>query len=894
MTQSAVVLKALDSSEAQALLDALPSSNDNLFDDMTWHFENQRGRPVTIDFNDLSGMSEKHPDWLLVNTVDWVVLTKWIWLSLASTTTPNRYIHLISGLKLLWAVMAHHNLTQLTQDNCTFVMEFLLMHGWRESGASKNLSIKSYGNFMSQIQFNRWRLALSARGLDWISRSLTDLFVNKQLKVLIPAITDDELTARDWKEGGSFDLLTLDHGRYYVEHCLAFFEKQYPLAMALASTFRAIPELAASGGYAKITVSNLVPQILQGCLAEDLRRQHVSSSFTTQKNVHGLVTHYFKAAYQQALFEAALRQDESVTSFVKACGLQPSSENTDRMRVILWDWLRRKDKAEAQRLLDEGQKVPWMVFEKQLGVVKKRCAQQSCSIPSSEDYKAIGLVEGEKVSWSSSYPRQLIHLVAKAGLTAMVALTGWRGSEFGFPRSAIKRTRNDDKLDQYAFPWRYQVDWYVFKTSGKVRQLREVSFSTFLIAEQMQQLVGANDEEPCLYALKKGNKDPSESADTVRRGVRDLWGHFVSHYSGFKQLDDWATWLALQESRDKSRPFAKDEQREFERLLAQRSAEQWAHLSIDTNLKEAWQRARKEWPRLELFFSGRSKEDRTAWLVRYCDGVLRPDWQALLDMHLSENIKDWIHSLPKDKLKSKHVSTTVMNDLMEGTLYPSPHAFRHMWAEAVYRRFDGDAGWMIRSQFKHIARSMWLAYIRDKDNRPGHEKAKTQVISSLVHNYLRHQGEGYAGQLDTWLRRLFKKTSVLSPEEQEKLAHHLATVEIENIKSNPWGYCLLKRRTRSKAKCAEMGEPMRHKASPDLCLGCIHNLMQTENVEWALFHVATHVEALRNPAVPAIFKASSYDLVKNVTRHVRTLNPQHEALTELKEVLDTYRASRAA
>lgn len=126
------------------------------------------------------------------------------------------------------------------------------------------------------------------------------------------------------------------------------------------------------------------------------------------------------------------------------------------------------------------------------------------------------------------------------------------------------------------------------------------------------------------------------------------------------------------------------------------------------------------------------------------------------------------------------------------------------------------------------------------------------------------------------------------------MAHHLATVEIENIKSNPWGYCLLKRRTRSKAKCAVMGEPMRHNASPDLCLGCIHNLMQAENVEWALFHAATHVTALRNPIVPAIFKASSYDLVQNVTRHVRTLNPQHEALSELQEVLDDYRASRAA
>ena len=55
--------------------------------------------------------------------------------------------------------------------------------------------------------------------------------------------------------------------------------------------------------------------------------------------------------------------------------------------------------------------------------------------------------------------------------------------------------------------------------------------------------------------------------------------------------------------------------------------------------------------------------------------------------------------------------------LVADCYYPTPHAFRHMWAEAVYRRFDGDIGWMIRSQFKHITRYMWGDYIRDKENR---------------------------------------------------------------------------------------------------------------------------------------------------------------------------------
>lgn len=892
MKQSAVLLT--DPSEVQARLDALPGSNDNIFESLTWQFEIRDRGLITIGFSDLLDMSDKHPDSPLAHTVDWVLLTKRIWLSLATTTAPSVYAHRLSGLKLLWKAMAHYNLDKITRDNCTDVLTFLLMHSWRKGDAHKNPTIKSYNHFNVQTQIKTCKSELSSLGLNWISRDVTESFVKTRLKSLIPTLTDNNITYRDWYQGGSYNLLTLDHGRYYVEHCLAFFEQNYPLAMALSSTFESIPTLAESCGYKQSTVRQILSMSLQGHSVGELKRRWPSYSITTIQKVHDRVTHYFKSSYQQARLEAALLKDDTLKSFANDCGLEPCSENIDRMRVILWDWLRRKDKTETQRLLDECQKVPWAVFEKQLDTVKKHYDEQPCSVPSDEDYKAIGLVEGNVRSSLSSYPRQLINLVSKAGLTAMVALTGWRRSEFGFPRSAIKRTRNSDKLDQYAFPWRYQIDWYVYKTFGRVRQLREISFSTYLIAERMQPLVGATDEQPCLYALTEKKSDPSNSELVVNSGVRTLWGHFVKHYSGFEQLDDWASWKALQEAHDTGISLTKEEQNEFERLLSKRSAEQWTNLSIDTNLKEAWRRAREEWPRLELFFSGSTTKDKKDWLVRYRDGTLRPDWHALLDAHLPDNTKDWIHSLTQGELKTNNTSKTVMNSLIEGTLYPTPHAFRHMWAEAVYRRFDGDAGWMIRSQFKHISRVMWLAYIRDKDNRLGHEKAKAQVISSLVHNYLKHQGKGYSGQLHTWLRRLFKKTSILSPEEQEQLAERLATVEIENIKPNPWGYCLLKRRTRNKAKCAEMGEPMRHNASPDLCLGCIHNLMQTENVEWALFHVASHVEALKNPIVPTIFKSSSYELVKNVTRHVRTLNPQHEALTELQETLDNYKASRAA
>lgn len=892
MTSSAVILNPMEPSDAQARLDALIGSTDNFFESMTWLFKDQNSRLVTVDFNYFASIADRYPYWSLAHSIDLVLLTKWMFLSYGLTMKINTFGAYVNGLKLFWTVMAKHDLSQLTRDNCTEVLTFLLMHGLSDGNVIKGLVIKSYGNFSQQINFKHFKEIFHYHNLDLISRNVTGSFITSELKTLVPKLTDTELTYRDWLEGGSYNTLTLDHGCYYVEHCLSFFEKNYPLAIALVLTHKATPAIAISSGYSKNTVGPVLSLILQGESVEDIQPRWPTLLTTTLQKIYDSASSYFESAYRQARLEAALLQSKTLENFVIACGLESSSENIDRMRIVLWDWVRHKNKTETQSLLNQYQNISWAVFENQLNELEKYYDDQLFPIPSRDEYQVIGLIKGDVRDAMSSYSLQLRYFVEKAGLTAMAALTGWRRSELGFPLLAIKRTRNNDKLDQYAFPWRYQVDWYVYKTSGKVRQLREISFNTFLIAERMQSLVNGTDEEPCLYAVTRKNINPYDPGTSFDKGVRRLWGHFVNHYEGFKKMDDWSAWQALQEARRTGESLTQVDQQELDRLLTQRSAEQWTQLSIDTNLKEAWRRAREEWPRIEMFLMGSNTIDKKNWLACYRNGTLRSDWHALLDTYLLSNTKNWINSLSQDELKSGYATKGVMNQLIEGTLRPSPHAFRHMWAEAVYRRFDGDAGWMIRSQFKHISQTMWLAYIRDKDNRVVHEKAKTAVISSLVRNYLKNKGKGYAGQMHIWLRRLFNKTSVVMPEEQERLAKHIATIEIENIKASPWGYCLLKRRTKSHAKCAEMGEPMPHNASPDLCLGCIHSLMQTENVEWTLFHVASHVGVLKNPIVPAGLKVASYKLVKNVARQVSAFNPQHEALTELQEVLGEYEASR--
>lgn len=882
-------IRTLD--ELQARLDALPGSNNNIFSEYSWSFKTSRDSNFTVKFSAFSTLFADHPNWFRDSKVDLMLITKSVWLALAESTTVNDYVSRLSGLGRLWSAMAKNDIERITRDNISTIIVFLLSHHWHQGRTIQKNGVITHAHFKSTFSLQHLKWALTDFGLDWISPDVTESFVKKQLKTIISDLTDDELTFRDWFDGESFDFLTLDYGRFYIEHCLNFFQKNVSLAIALSKTYRGIPQIANSLSYDVKTVKYLVPRILQGYTVERLFSELSNWSRTTIERVHELVIKQFKDTYRTTRFEAKLLQDSTLEDLIESCGLPLTHENIDRMRGIAWEYAKRQNGSETESILHECQPpVDLILFEESINRLRDQSYAEDINIPSILYYQNIGLLQANSAKdVARSYPRQLIKLVEYSGLACISALTGWRKSEFGFPFSSVRKFKNIDKLDEYACPFRYQVDWYVYKSHGKIRQLREITLSTYIFADQLRQLTGVNDEAPCLYKTTPGKRDAFDSGSKVTTAVIGLWEHYVYNYPGFKLLDDLHCWKNLIAIQNSGVSLTSVQQHDKQRLLQERSADQWDNLKTDGNLKEAWIRSRAEWSRLEFTSFGRNLREKIDWLIKYRKGTLRADWAALLDEHLSQATKDWIYSLSDDDCRAPAITMAINSELLSEAFYPSPHAFRHMWAEAVYRRFDGDAGWIIRSQFKHISRAMWLSYIRDKDNRSGHQRVKRQVISSLVHNYLIKKGEGYGGQLHTWLRRLSNRTNILSPEEQAEFANRLVTTEIEDIKANPWGYCMLKRRTRHKARCAEFGEPMRHNASPDLCLSCAHNLMQKSNAEWTLFHVSPHIEALKNPIVPLVFKKSSYELVKNTERHIRTIDPYHEGLPQLKTALREYK-----
>ncbi|AQT61473.1 hypothetical protein [Cellvibrio sp. PSBB023] len=883
---------SFDKGDAQAKLNAAKGSVENNFDENLWTFHCINGEIIRINFNTLLSFKESYSTWYEALSFDLITVSKLMWIE-SCTVAISAYQSTFSGIEYLWAALARNNQHQLTQNNLESVIAFYLLYSYQNGTEVKRLNLYSAVRFQSLFKLDDWIYTFRLFNIKNIIVGVTFHLVTKTLKTVIPALTNDELTYADWRAGGSFNRLTLDFGQYYIEHCMLFFEEHIALATAISSTYNAVEGFALELQRDKSKVLLWTTYLLTGKSTKEItsfvNRYGAQTSETTIAELRILVTLHFQKIYCSETFLSKCLQESTIVQICDYLKLNQKQENIDRLRVIIWTWLKHQDEAETISLLtNTAPPISFTSFSEILNALYEAHKNMQFNIPQQRDYERFGLTEKNSYDSNNKFPRQLVRLVEQAGLTSLVALNGWRRSEFGFSISNVKGFDNEDLLDQYAFPIRYQVHWFVFKTNGRIPLSREITFHANILIHRMRSLTNASSDSPCLFRANSVRKRVDDSSVPVQNGVIGLWVHYVQNYGPFKNIRDKAIWDRIADKIATKSALSKTDLNEYARLKALRSAYEWEKMIFSHNLQDAYRICTDQLARVAFFFTDATDLEKKDWLLRYKSKSLSENFTKLIDLHVSEETKAWIQTLSEQDCKLASVVRVVSEEILEGCLYPTPHAFRHIWVEGVYRSNDGDVGWIVRSQFKHISRSEWLAYVRNKDHRAIHQVAKENVISSLVHNYLENAGEGYSGYLHTWLRRLSKSTLVMTPEEKIQFAEKIATVEILDIKANPWGYCLLKRRTQSKAKCAVSAVPQRHNASPDLCLGCIHNLMQSEHIDWLLLHIASHVETLKNPIVPPIFKSASYELVNLAAKHITTLDPHHGVVPELHQALESY------
>lgn len=885
---------AVDYDELQASLNAVKGSLKSSFLSLVWKFKHNE-KNLQLDFKPLYLMLAGNENFEAVKD-DILCILKIYWLEQTkSSATASSYKAIFGSLCLLVHFLIARQVQQLNSMNLSDFVQFNLVHSWTESGPLKLLNFKSYGVFRNGFDLNKLIISkMSRTQFSLVNSDITQKTIKEAIAFSLDSLSGGELTFADWKNGGSFNFLTLDYGKYYVEHCADFFNEHYPLALSLYETLKDADELVSRAGW---PVNRDTKAYLSYCLLNESpveiseKRKLNLAQVTLLKN---LAIERFTDNYLAAQSIVALETPRAKELFLKELKINNLSESQkERLEYLLNYKAWGHERSNIERWISE-------IDHKSLTLEKFRDAYFSTlsqidtnserlkfeinlasKLPSIEFYKSIGL--SEPSGSGDGYIIQLYKKVMAAGLTDVCASLGWRESEFGFPFSAIKIQDNNDYLDQEIFPQRFSVDWFVPKTNGETKLNREITYFTFLKIKKLNSFIKNSNDLPCLYLCESSNKNPFSSEAQVQRAVPRMWEHFVNNYAPFTALDKIQELNKLKEKLGANEVLTSDEHNTLRNLEKNYKDNDWERFESDSMLRITFERVKSDFPILKFYFQGQDTKDKKNWVIRYRDRALNSDILDILDNNLSDETKSFIQDL--DDIPSAVITRQISAELVQNCIYPTPHALRHMWAEAVYRRFDGDVGWMIRSQFKHISPSMWLAYIKDKSNVAMHEHAQVTVINSIIRSFIAKQGKGYAGKLSSYLTRIIRQTKLINLSDSIELLNEFIANEFVGIKSNPWGYCLLKRRHQHNAKCAENGRPVREKASPSLCLGCTNNLTEATNIDYIYFQIMNDIELLKQTDIPNAYRKESFTNLNNAFKHIKKLNPTHKILGLLSTIV---------
>jgi len=288
-------------------------------------------------------------------------------------------------------------------------------------------------------------------------------------------------------------------------------------------------------------------------------------------------------------------------------------------------------------------------------------------------------------------------------------------------------------------------------------------------------------------------------------------------------------------------------------------------------------------PQFNFMYSKKNGNDTSGKKLKaYRKGSLNQLESKVIESNLSEG------TLKKLRGESEFTRATVnaiSAELRSELVYPTPHAFRHMWAEAVLLRYRGDVGKFIRANFKHIDERFFVAYLRNKETKMIVDLAKRSVINKIVRQQMlavKYKDATYVGGFNRFITKAVSLTHVLTHEEFIKKAETIAEQRIVDIKTNAWATCMLRVGTFNTAKCSVDGVPQRFNASPRLCLGCTNANISEGNYNGIVVYTQQEVKALRNPELPYFIKRDYIQTVQHALKRVKELNKKKDKTQYLK------------
>ncbi len=816
-----------------------------------WRFKTKRnGSTITLDFSwfDLPVFNHEAIATYLKGGHDFPLnareYAKVVCLSVISPASAENALAAYQMMRHLFAFLKESSATSLTVSLLESFWTSFMGRTVNQYGFVNRISTPSYKGAIKTVPFHTIRNNLKALGVvGVIDSSLTQKKIEKSLDDVCQS--QYSTTLAEFKKGGSFNFLGLELGQYYVDYLNQVYQNDFLYASVCRLVFESIYTkygMKSLGG----SSSNALREVM---LTATLRGVEYKPAVHRQ----GINFNALAVEVKDALFEEYLKRfelvtslkDQSIEALVVELGLSSRSDSVELIRILMlqkylcleghktshevWQvYLLSLDKTflEAESL---SQLSVDDVYEKMQAIVSKQRLGRKQFLTDIGTW-ASKLFSNQEFKTYRSF-KAAIDIPFYAMTNLVVAWTGYRQSEFGFPLSALQSEPNLDILDNAHVPFRFKLKWFVPKTSGSTKINREITSQCYQVAAQLNEVFGHEGDEPCLYSYPEPENAEKENINQsgryIEHRVKANWEGFVRAYQPFNDVIKLDTLNSKHTTQ-----LTIDEQKELELLSAKYSIGSARY----KNLLSCAQEVKKDWLRLSCssFNGNLAQKALKASLVLFSKGesLKNTKHQEIIETYLSDETKALLTSGSVD-LNDRKTMMDIVSELLEGVRYPSPHAFRHIWAESVLTRYQGDVGAVIRHQFAHLDISFFMAYLRDKDARGLMQSAKQRYLNSLVELLIiesEQVGKKYVGGLAQFVKKATSLTQVKDDNGMLALREALSG-RIIDIQVNPFATCIPRDGADSRAKCSKMGSLNPQDAKPEFCLNCTNALITEGNIK---------------------------------------------------------------
>lgn len=722
--------------------------------------------------------------------------------------------------------------------------EFSLVHDVGEKGVERRFSIGSYQRTFGACSFSSMKEVLRLYRINAVVGRVTEDQVKKALFRCVSESTG--MSKDEYLKGGSFNFLGLEVGKHYIDHCQNLLEENIAIASALRKTIDLVFDNTRHAEQLKLTEQGL-KNYFHAIMNDDSYRRTGNKK---EQQISRLTEYWFRKFYQEELARWIKVSPKLLSKIVRQVGLEERFDSLEFVRTIInYELIPNPPKTRKAiwdeyiaTLSDRPSQLPDTLNDF-LDLVTGVVEENITPLPEKQEElfelikNTIGRhsndVDGESSGLGYGGASYGVHFFAYVAMLCFIALTGWRASEYGFSLSSLDIEQNADPVDNYYSAFRFYLKWKVPKTGGATPVKREITLSCFLLLKQISALTSAAADSQ-IFVSTESSAPNSEGAPKITHIIKLVvskpWNDFCQNYVLFKNADEDIT-------------------------------------SVKENVIRVRDKVRREAELVNIFGNGVARDKFFSLVESYLsDSASGEDIkrvESTVPQHVLRELKEGDFDINRD------IKTTIRNIVLKDVAYPTPHAFRHVWAEAVYLRYQGDVGAMIRANFKHINRNFFMAYLQSKAMETVSGMAKYSALNSVVLSALKDDPETKRG-IGLFARRAAEITHVKTHEEQVKLVERICDERIVSYQFSPIGACIARRGTERSAKCSEQGRLNPHNAKSSFCLNCI-NFEPSDDYHGILIMTQDHLSALFNESLPVAFKGESIKAIRGAVRQFRRL-----------------------